>query len=336
MKAVFLFVAAAGLAGNCYAAELTRFEFEEPAMGTKVRLVFYAADQPSAVAAARAVFKRFAEIEQSLSDYRPGSEIMKLCTANDAEPGKTFTISDDLAKVLEAALDVSKKSEGTFDVTVGPLSKLWRETKKTKTLPDAKTLSEAKAKVGWEKLTLDPKAKTLRLAMAGMRLDFGGIGKGYAAEESLAVLKKIGITSALVAASGDIAVSDAPPGRDGWIVDIAPLNPNDPPRKLSLKNAAVSTSGDLFQHVDINGIRYSHVLDPRSGYGLTGFRSVSVIARRSTYTDALAKAASILPPEKAIKVLEGYDAATFIAVKETIDGKEMISQSPSFAQYLSK
>jgi thiamine biosynthesis lipoprotein len=305
-------------------------------MGTKIRIVLYANDRPTAANAAHAVFQRFAELETVLSDYRDDSEIMKLCKTNDAAPGKPIAIGDDLLKVMEIALEISKKSDGAFDVTVGPLSQLWRQTRKTKTLPDAKALTDAKVKVGWENVTLDAKAKTLQLAKPGMRLDFGGIGKGFAAEESLELLKKMGITSALVAASGDIAVSDAPPGRDGWIVDIAPLNPKDEPRKLLLKNAAVSTSGDLFQHVEINSVRYSHVLDPKTGLGLTGYRSATLIAKRGAYADALTKAASVLPPEKAVKIIESMKCATYIVTKDAIDAKETVTQSISFATYLSK
>jgi thiamine biosynthesis lipoprotein len=336
VKTLIAIIAIAGVAGNIQGAEPTRFEFEEPHMGTKIRIVLYSADRPAASNAARAAFQRFAEIEQVLSDYRPESEIMKLCKANDVAPGKPIAISNDLLKVMEIALEISKKSEGSFDVTVGPLSQLWRQTRKEKRLPNADTLTDAKAKVGWENVTLDANAKTLQLAKPGMRLDFGGIGKGFAAEESLAILKKHGITSALVAASGDISISDAPPGRDGWIVDVAPLNPKDLPRKLLLKNAAVSTSGDLFQHVEIDGVRYSHVLDPKTSLGLTGFRSATVIAKRGPYADALAKAASILPPEKAVKLIEEMKGATFIAVKESHDAKEVVSESPSFAAFLLK
>lgn len=326
MKAVWLIVALAGFGGRAFAAE--RFEFEEPHMGTKIRVVLYAADKDTAQAAAKAAFRKFADLEAVMSDYRNESEAMKLCTANDAAPGVPQDVSEDLAKVLAAALDVSKKSEGAFDVTVGPLSKLWRETRKAKKLPEQAVLEAALAKVGWEKLTLD--GRKLTMAQAGMRLDFGGIGKGYAAEEALAVLKKLGIESALVAASGDISVSDAPPGREGWTVDIAPLDPKDPPRRLLLKNAAVSTSGDLFQHVEIDGVRYSHVLNPKTGLGLIGFRSATVIHKRGTYADALSKAASILPPETAIKVIEAFSGETFIATKEAT------SQSAKFESYLIK
>ncbi len=329
MKAVVTVIAAIAAGGNFYAAE--RYEFEEPHMGTKVRLVFYAASNEAAAKASRAAFYRIREIENVLSDYKADSEIMRLCRANDTAAGTAFTISDDLVKVLTVAQEVSAKSDGAFDVTIGPLSKLWRVTRKHNSLPDAKTLEQAKSKVGWRQLTLDAKAKTVSIAISGVRIDFGGIGKGYAADEVLKLLTSMGITSALVAMSGDIAVSDAPPGKDGWIVEIAPLDPKAPPRRLLLKHKAVSTSGDLFQHVEINGVRYSHVLDPKTGLGLTGFRSATVIANDGTHADALSKVASIMPAAEALKVIEGFKRSAFIAIKD-----QQPIESKDFGSYLLK
>jgi thiamine biosynthesis lipoprotein len=325
----YTFILAAVLAvGNLFAAD--RFEFEEPHMGTKIRIVLYAADKATADASAKAAFKRFAELEAVLSDYQQDSEAMTLCRKNDEAPGTPFGLSDDLYRVMHRALDVSKNSEGAFDVTIGPLSQLWRQTKKAKKLPDDATLAAAKAKIGYAKLSLNETGKTLAIKQPGMRLDFGGIGKGFAAEEALVVLKHKGIEAALVAASGDISAMGAPPGKAGWTVDIAPLKPADPPRRLLLKDASVSTSGDLYQHVEIDGIRYSHVLDPKTGLGLTGFRSVTVIAPRGSLADALSKAASILPVERTEKVLAKYGAEYFIALpKETFESKK-------FHEYLLK
>jgi thiamine biosynthesis lipoprotein len=328
-----VFVIAAPAAGG----EPARYEYREPHMGTEFTVTLYAADQAQAVAAARAAFKRVREVENALSDYKPSSEVMKLCAANDADPGKTFPVGEDLAAVLKTGLAVSKQSDGAFDVTVGPLSKLWREARKAKRLPDPAALAAAKEKVGYEKVTFDPEKRTVKLAATGMRLDFGGIGKGYAADEALAALKARGCPRALVAASGDIAAGDPPPGRDHWRVEIAPIGKGMPARTVGLANAAVSTSGDLFQYVEVGGTRYSHVLDPRTGLGLTGRRSVTVIARTGILSDSLSKAASVLPPGKAIPLIESYDrAAAYIVVKETDDAKETVTASERFADYLAK
>jgi thiamine biosynthesis lipoprotein len=300
-------------------------------MGTKFRIIVYTNVQ-MAEKASKAAFARVAELEMVMSDYRRDSELMKLCAANDSAPGKPVKVSDDLFRVLDHAGKVWKMSDGTFDVTVGPLSGLWRITRRTQELPDAKELAEAKALVGFDKVMLDPTAKSVSLKLKGMRLDLGGIAKGDAADQALAVLQQHGIKSALVAASGDIAVSDPPPGKDGWTVEIAPLG-KEKPKYVKLANAAVSTSGDLFQFVEIKGIRYSHVLDPKTGLGQTGYRSATVIAKRGIESDSLTKAMLLLPPEKAVKLIESIDGtATFVAVK---DGDEVkTTESKKFASFL--
>jgi thiamine biosynthesis lipoprotein len=314
-----------------------RYEFDEPHMGTKVTITVYADDRTKAVTAVRAAFKRIREIEAALSDYKKDSEVMRLCRANDADPGRATPVGDDMAVVLKTALDVSKKSGGAFDVTVGPLSQLWREARKAKVLPDPESLKAAQEKVGYEKVTFDPAAKTVRLAIAGMRLDFGGIGKGYAADEALAVLKAQGLPRALVAVSGDIAAGDPPPGRDHWRVQIAPLGTGRPARTVKLANAAVSTSGDLFQFVEVGGKRYSHVLDPKTGLGLTGRRSATVIAPRGILSDSLSKVASMMPPGKALPLIESYaGAAAYIVVKETDEAGEVVTVSKRFGDYLER
>ena len=315
-----------------------RFEFESKHMGTVFRVVLYAADRPTAERAAKAAFARVAELDKVMSDYDPASELIRLCKANDAAPGKPIAVSTDLFAVLRKAEEVSRKSEGAFDVTVGPLVRLWRLARRTQLLPDAKELADAKAKVGYEKVALDPAGQTVALKLPGMRLDLGGIAKGYAADVALAVLSETcGIKQALVAAAGDIACGDPPPDRDGWAVDIAPISKGQQPRRLTLANRAVSTSGDLEQFVEIGGVRYSHVLDPRTGLGLTGRRSVTVIARRGVDADSLTKAASVLPAEKALALIDSIDgAATYIVVKESDAAPERTTASKRFTAYLAK
>ena len=324
-------------AGVAHAAEPSRFEFTAVHMGTEWKIVLYADGEKAADDASEAAFKRVAELDLVMSDYNVKSELMKLCLANDAAPGKPLKVSDDLFRVLALAQGVSEQSDGAFDVTVGPVVKLWRAARKSKQLPKDDDLKAAKELVGYKLLTLDAKAKTATLAKAGMRLDLGGIGKGFAADEALAVLKAKGIKSALVAASGDITVSDPPPGKESWTVDITPLVKGDPARRLKLANTSVSTSGDLFQFVEIGGVRYSHLLDPKTGLGLTGRRSATVIAAKGWQADALTKAASVLPPKEVVKLIDGIDgAAAFVAVKATEESKEDVTRSKRFAEYEAK
>ncbi|MFO0851140.1 MAG: FAD:protein FMN transferase [Gemmataceae bacterium] len=318
------------------AADPVRFEFESKHMGTTFRIVLYAADKPTAEAAAKAGFDRVAELDRVMSDYSPKSELMTLCAANDTAPGVPRPVSRDLFAVLQEAQALSKRSDGAFDVTVGPAVKLWRLARRTQRFPDAKELADARSKVGYDKVTLDPAKRTVALTVPGMRLDLGGIAKGYAADQVLVLLRdKFGIRQALVAASGDVACGDPPSGKTGWSVDIAPLAKGRPVRTLSLANAAVSTSGDLEQFVEIGGVRYSHVLDPRTGVGLTGRRSVTVVAPKGVNADSLTKAASVLPPEKALALIDATPgAAAYLVVKESDAAEERVTQSARFPLFL--
>jgi FAD:protein FMN transferase len=317
------------------AADPARFEYEEPHMGTKFRIVLYAADKAVADAAAKAAFARVAELNRIMSDYDPNSELSTLCERSVIKPAGPKKVSDDLFFVLAKGKEVSELSDGAFDVTIGPVVRLWRQVRKDRRLPDPDVLKAALDKVGYKKLELDPKAKTVDLKVAGMMLDLGGIAKGYAADEGLKVLAKHGITIALVAASGDIAVSSPPPGKAGWRVDIAPIPGTKEPRQVLLRDAAISTSGDSEQFVEIAGTRYSHIVDPRTGLGQTGRRSVTVIARRGIEADSLTKMAALMPADKAVAAIEKIDGAATLIVVKTATGQE-VKESKGFAGYLAK
>lgn len=335
MRNAWCVIALLIIAGFAQGGQPQRYEFEEPHMGTRVRITLYAENKPQAIGAVRAAFKRIREIELALSDYRNSSEVMQLCRANDETPNLPRPVGSDLFQVLQTAQQVAKESEGAFDVTVGPLSLLWREARKTGKLPAPDAIREALQRVGYQYVHLDPEKQTVRLEKPGMRLDFGGIGKGYAADQALAVLVDRGTPQAMVAVSGDIAVGKQPPDRDTWLVEIAPLAKGRPARTLKLTESAVSTSGDLFQFLEFEGKRYSHVLDPRTGYGLTGRRSVTVVAPRGILADSLSKVASVLPPAEALAILKEHSGTdVYLVVKDDDDAPEQVTASPGFAKRL--
>lgn len=313
------------------AVPLERFEFTSKHMGTTFRVVLYAEDKATAKQAADAAFARVAQLDGIMSDYKKDSELMLLCKRFAKEVGEPVKVSDDLFFVLKKGEELSKQSDGAFDVTVGPVVQLWRLARRTQELPDPKEFADARAKVGYKKVKLDPSKNTVQLLTPGMQLDLGGIAKGYAADEALKLLRdKFGIKHALVAASGDIACGDAPPGKTGWQVEIAPIAKSQKPRTLTLANAAVSTSGDLEQFVEIKGVRYSHVLDPKTGLGLTGRRSVTVIAPRGIMADSMTKAVSVLPPEQALKLVEETPGVSCYIVILDKDEKPVATASKRF------
>src|SRR5262249_37356060 len=219
----------------------------------------------------------------------------------------------------------------------GPVVKLWRQSRKARKLPDPEMLAEARALVGYQNVRLDAKGRAVRLLKAGMQLDLGGIAKGYAADEMLAVLKRHGLTRAR-AAAGDIAVSSPPPGAEGWKVAVAPLGDEDAraPRTLItliLHDAGVSTSGDAEQFVEIDGKRYSHIVDPRTGLGLVGRMSATVVARDGTTADPYTKVVAVLGPERGLKLIEATDAAAALFVPEPA-GRVETSESKRFSKFL--
>ena len=253
-----------------------------------------------AQSAAKAAFDRIAQLNDILSDYDPDSELSQLSRTSGS--GQKIKLSNDLWLVLQRAQDLSERSRGAFDVTVGPYVNLWRKARREKRMPDSDRLAEARKAVGYNHLRLDSKSHTAELLVPNMRLDLGSIAKGYAVDEGMRVLRQAGIHSALVAGAGDLAVSDPPPGKNGWRIEIAPLDAPDAPAKkfVLLKNVALGTSGDLFQRLEIDGKRYSHIVDPHTGIGLTDHSLVNAIAKDCITANTLATTASVLGPEKGL------------------------------------
>ncbi|MCX6928058.1 MAG: FAD:protein FMN transferase, partial [Verrucomicrobia bacterium] len=191
--------------------------------------------------------------------------------------------------------------------------------------------ASARAAVGWEKLRLDARARTVTLLVPNMRLDLGSIGKGYAADQALQILKGRGIDRALVAASGDIAIGNPPPGQRGWKVGIAAYSgaTNNVPRALLLHNAGISTSGDTEQFIEINGIRYSHIVDPATGLGLTRRIQATVLGPDATTTDSLDTTVSLLGVQRGLALINSWaHTSALIVTKE--DGRTQTYASRGF------
>ena len=280
------------------AEQLTRFTLVEYHMGIDARIVLYAPSQEIANRACEAAFKRIADLEQSMSDYRPTSELMQFC----AKPrGTRVKLSPDLFKVLERSQHISKQTGGRFDCTVGPLVQLWRKARKSKVLPSSEEILATKKLVSYRFLHLDRRNQTAWLDRDGMKLDLGGIAKGYASDEALRKLQENGVKAALIEMGGDLVLGDAPPNTEGWSVQI----PNAG-KTVFLKNCAISSSGDTEQFVEIGGKRYSHVVDTRTGFGLTERVQATMIAKDGFTTDPLSTALTILYEKGRDKLQRAY------------------------------
>ena len=322
-------------------------------MGVPFAAAFYAPDEASANKAIEAVWGRIEHLNSLMSDYDSTSELMRLC--RDSGPDKPIRVSPELFRVLSKSVEVSELSDGAFDVSVGPLVKLWRRARRQKELPDPKLLDEARTLVGWKNIKLRrmgtlarpasegkrtdgqecPSSGTIELLKPGMKLDLGGIAVGYAADEAIKILKQHGITRAMIDGSGDIVVSDPPPSVTGWRIGIASLREPDaaPTMFAVLANCSISTSGDAYQFVELGGGRYSHIVDPNTGLGLTERCSVTVIAPDGITADALATAVSVLGPERGLKLIESQPGTA--ALFATLDGEKLVTrQSTKFGKFL--
>lgn len=304
-----------GVAGCGSRTPLARFSYTQIHMGSPARIVLYAPDENQAKAAAKAAFARLAELDSILSDYRQDSETNRLC---DAPAGVWTPVSPDLFRVLERAREISGQTDGAFDCTVGPLVRLWREARKAGRLPDPEQLADAQARVGWELVELDTEGRRARLLARGMRLDFGGIGKGYGADEAIETMRGLGVTRCLVDFGGDLAAADPPPGEAFWRVSVETGYGPGPRPVVRAVHCGVATSGDTEQFVELGGERFSHIVDPATGLGLTTRTAATVVAPDGATADALASAVCVLGPERAAEVVRRERG---IGLRVVVDGE---------------
>lgn len=313
-------------------AELERFQFTQVEMGVPFKILLYAPDKVTAKGAFDAAFSRIGELNRALSDYDPQSELSRL-SATCPSPAP-IPLGADLWLVLDRSQALAHQTDGAFDVTVGPVVRLWRRARRQKEMPPPDRLAEALTAVGYRHLELHADKRTARLLVPNMRLDLGGIAIGYAVDEAMKVLRQHGITRSLIDASGDILASDPPPGKAGWTVSVIPLSDDGTPtRDVLLAHAAISTAGDAFQHVVIEGRRYSHIVDPRTGLGLSDHTGVTVIAKDCITADGLDTAVNVMGPEAGLKLVEATDGAAAFIVRNTGDRIETF-ESKHFREFL--
>ncbi len=302
-------------------------------MGSPFNIIFYADDSAKANILAAQCFRLIDSLNNIFSDYLPNSELSQI----SATAGKYTTpvpVSPPMLDILLRSKEAYEKSSGTFDITIGPLIKLWRQARKTQVFPEDSTIKKTMLLTGFKYLHIDTATKTVLLTKGGMQLDVGGIAKGYTAQQVIDFLKQNGITQALVDAGGDIATSGAPPAAKGWTIGInVPETEEDLlPKRMVLHNMAVATSGDVYQYMEHNGKKYSHITDPLTGYGVTSQRNVTVIAKDGATADWLATACSILPINDAKKLAASMHAQLLIAT--TQEGKPLFYFTKGFANYL--
>ena len=311
-----------------------RYRASEAHMGTRFTITLQAESQAAARQGFQAAFARIEQLDAALSDYQPESELNRLCRQSPTP--QPVEVSSDLYQVLTASQSVSRQTRGAFDVTVGPLTRLWREARKQKQLPSEEVLAEAHERVGYQHVELSQQEGKyyVKLLKPGMQLDLGGIAKGFALDEAIATLHELGIDRVLIDGGGDLACMSPSPETEPWRLGIAPLQPQAPPSaSLRITRGGLATSGDAWQFIEIAGKRYSHLVDPRTGLGLQQRSSVTVLAPNGMLADAWASAVSVLGPERGIELIDslaGLEAMVVVAG----EGEAMTFQSKGMRERL--
>lgn len=317
-------------AGPNEAAAVVGYEFSFPAMGTKVQLRAFHHDRVVVEAAFEAAQRRVEALEQILSDYRPESETRTLTARAYPEPA---TVSPELFAVLETSQAWYRRTDGAFDASLGALTKLWRKHRRAGRVPSGAEIEAALERCGWEHVELLDAPPRVRLRREGIEFDFGGIGKGFVLDQVFELLQQRGLTRVLVDISGNMRCGQPPPGRAAWRIGIAPLKPGQPPlRLIHLVDRAIATSGDLWQYVEVDGRRYSHILSPQTGRGVLGPIAATVIAERATDADALATAACVLGFERAAELSHRHGLPLLVA--EIEDGVPRVRTAGGFPEPL--
>jgi len=295
---------------------LDRYEYRRVVFGVEARLVMYTTDEKTAAAAAEGAWRRFEELDAVLSNWRVDSELSLLVGSPAGEP---LPVSEDLFEVLSTADRLYDVTEGCFDVSVGPLMKLWQKSRTWNKVPAEEDLLSAAERVGWDKITLLPgvgenaRGGTLVFSVPGMVLDLGGLAKGYGAQQALAAMKLLGVSRAVVEVGGDIAAGDPPPDREDWDM-LAGCGPGRVGR-VGLLRESLAVSGDTEQFMEVDGVRFSHVLDPRTGRAVTQRVCATVVAQDGATADALASAVQVLGMREGRRVVQAVSGARLVHVE---------------------
>jgi len=281
---------------------------EAQLLGTHVRVTVYDTDDERARVAVDAALERIAELSAKLNIFDPASAVSRL---NQEAHRAPMAIDDDLARLIAQSQRVARLSGGAFDATVGPLTALWREYRRAGRLPPLEEVKQRTERVDYRLVELGA-PPTVRFAREGMSFDFGGIAKGFAADEAAEVLTRHGVRSAIIDCGGDLKLVGSRPGGEPFRVGVDEPNPDaaSPLRfLLHLSDTSVVTSGNYRQFTMIAGRRCSHIIDPRTGESIEALPSVTVIGPNSTLCDALATAISVLGEEDGLELIQRVNAA---------------------------
>jgi thiamine biosynthesis lipoprotein len=292
---------------------------EDGIMGTRIVVELWADDRDQGNAAIEAVLAEMRRIDENMSTYKPTSEVSRVNAQADKRPIK---VSQELFDLLTTALEYSRITEGAFDITYASVGYLYDF--RGHVHPNETQIAKALPGINYRHVLLDAAAHTVQFSQPGVRIDLGGIGKGHAVDQGIAILQSRGIKHALVTAGGDSRIIGDRFGKP-WIVGIRhPDRKDEVIAKIPLEDAALSTSGDYERYFDEGGVRYHHIIDPHTGQSARKVRSATIIGPTATRTDGLSKTAFVLGAERAIEIynrMEGIDA-----VLVTPDGRVLYTK----------
>jgi thiamine biosynthesis lipoprotein len=292
---------------------------EEAIMGTRCAVELWSDDLAAGEAAIDAVFADMRRIDRLMSTYKPDSEVSRV---NDEAARRPVQVTEELFNLLQTAVEYSRISGGAFDITYASVGYLYDY--RARRRPDEAALSAALPGVDYRRMKLDPQKRTVFFERPGMRIDLGGIAKGHAVDRGIQILRARGITRAMVNAGGDTRVIGDRFGQP-WVIGIRhPDRAGEVVLRIPLVDAAFSTSGDYERYFDEDGVRYHHILDPKTGRSPHEVRSVTVIASTATRTDGLTKTVFILGPEEGLAFINGLEDADAIII--AADGKVSYSK----------
>ena len=281
--------------GGAASASTVPVERAWPVMGTMLSVAAWDDDAERAVAVLRTVRAAVNRVDSLMSTYRDDSDVSRINRA--AGSGAWTRVSAETLEVLEASLEHARRSEGAFDPTVGPVIDVWGFYRETGAIPGAGALDSARALTGWRRVEVRREDRLVRLPAAGMRLDFGAIAKGYAVDLAVAAAERAGGRRVMIDLGGNIGVLGDAPAGGRWPLGLRhPRDPALPFAVIDVEHGAVATSGDYERFFVIDGTRYAHIVDPRTGWPVRGVASVSVLAPTGMESDALSTALFVMGP----------------------------------------
>jgi FAD:protein FMN transferase len=310
--------------------ELTLFKKAALSMGTVFEVTAYVADKHNAEKAFNDVFKEINRLDYLMSNYKEESELSKI---NKNAASGPIHCDDELSYVIEQSLQYSEITDGAFDITIGPLMKKWGFFKEQERIPGKEELESTLESVSYKNVIIGEKikkslfrdpsvVKTVSFRNSGTQIDLGGIGKGYAVDMALRVLKGNGINSALINFAGNIYAYGTPPGKDSWVIGLQhPRKSEGLLGSFEIRDRAISTSGDYEKFFTINGERYSHIIDPRTGYPVKGIVSVTIVTDNATRADALSTGVFVMGLEKGMELIEKLANVEGIIIYEDADSR---------------